>query len=138
MNLNSYAKVLGYCGLIPFVALPSFNYLGIIGSLNSLTFFIQYSAVILAFLGGVHWHDALSRTSSKSQMSIAMLPSLLAWFSLLYPSGLVSLSLLAGSFIFMLIYDLSILNSDKQYRILRINLTIVTVLMHAVMFALVW
>jgi hypothetical protein len=138
MNLNSYAKVLGYCGLIPFVALPSFNYLGIIGSLNSLTFFVQYSAVILAFLGGVHWHDALSRTSSKSQMSIAMLPSLLAWFSLLYPSGLVSLSLLAGSFIFMLIYDLSILNADKQYRILRINLTIVTVLMHAVMFALVW
>ncbi|MEP7703246.1 DUF3429 domain-containing protein [Paraglaciecola sp. 25GB23A] len=132
MNLNSYAKLLGYSGLIPFVALPCFNYLEIISPHNSLTLFIQYSAVILAFFGGIHWHDALSRTSSKSQMSIAMLPSLIAWLSLFYPSGAVSLSLLAGSFIFMLIYDLRILNVDKQYRILRINLTIVTVLMHAV------
>ena len=65
-----------------------------------------------------------------------MLPSLIAWLSLYYPSGAVSLSLLAGSFIFMLIYDLRILNGDTQYRILRINLTIVTVLMHAVMAAL--
>jgi hypothetical protein len=133
MNLNSYAKILGYCGLIPFVTLPGFNYFEIISPVNSLTLFIQYSAVILAFFGGIHWYDALSRTSSKSQMSIAMLPSLIAWLSLFYPTGAVSLTLLAGSFIFMLIYDLRILNVDKQYRILRINLTIVTVLMHAVM-----
>jgi uncharacterized membrane protein YGL010W len=115
------------------VTLPCLSYLGILNPINSHSLFIQYSAVILAFLGGVHWHDALSRTTSKSQMSIAMLPSLVAWFSLFYPNGKISLTLLAAGFLLMLIYDLLTLQTDKQYRLLRLKLTIITVLSHALM-----
>lgn len=136
MIVNSYAKLLAYSGLIPFITLPCLSYLGILSPLASHSLFIQYSAVILAFLGGVHWHDALSRTSNKSQMSIAMLPSLVAWLGLFYPNGRISLTMLAVGFLLMLIYDLRTLETDKKYKLLRVKLTFITVLMHALMWTL--
>lgn len=133
MNVVPYSKLLGYCGLLPFLGLPLLSFLEGLSPLLSQTLFIQYSAVILAFLGGVHWSDALSRTFSKMQMSVAMLPSLLAWLCLFNPNGRVSILLLASGFIFMLLYDLRVFSSDKHYKRLRIELTAVTVLMHFAM-----
>ena len=53
------AVLLGIAGLIPFLFLPLsyvFNWLSLT---QSALYFIQYSAVLLSFFGGVHWWDAI-------------------------------------------------------------------------------
>ncbi|MBP0049541.1 DUF3429 domain-containing protein [Marinobacterium sp. AK62] len=122
------AHWLGYAGLIPFVGLT----LGM--GLHPLTpvAFVTYSAVILSFLGGIHWGVALSRPewSSAVRLCLCMLPSLLGWLALLLPmTG--TLVLLIGSYLIWWGWD-RIQLDQPDYRRLRLHLTAVAVLCHFV------
>ncbi len=81
-SLPLLAWLLGVAGLIPFVVC------GIVavspGSWHALALqaLIAYGAVILAFLGGVHWGFALSPGQTvrvRLRLALGVVPSLIGW-----------------------------------------------------------
>lgn len=113
-DLPPAARLLGLAGLLPFwglaLALPILapDYAAI-----ALAALVGYGAVILAFLGGVHWGVALrpSATPSWARLGWGVAPSLIGWTALLLPprGGLVLLALgLAAA----LVVDLRSLGPD--------------------------
>lgn len=128
---------LGLAGLIPFIgagalawwAPPAWQITAVYG-------FSYYSAVILSFLGGVHWGSALqvSRAGNRRRLILAMLPSLIAWLALLFDVMFGLWVLLAG-FILIAGYDFSRDGRDgfpRWYLKLRLLLTAVVVLCHLI------
>ena len=98
---------LGYAGLAPFVA-------GVLGiallegepRLFAARALVAYGAVILSFLGAVHW-GLLLHTQTKetrSRLLAAVLPSLAAWGALLLSSSR-GLALLAAAFGVFWLYE---------------------------------
>lgn len=89
---------LGYAGLVPFAATLIAYLLG--GEARQAMFaqqFIACGAVVLAFIGAVHWGLALGGGPSPvMRMSIGVLPALLAWVALLLPAATAAWVLLAG------------------------------------------
>lgn len=89
---------LGYAGLIPFAA----ALLGVLlGDAQRQAYFAQqfiaYGAVILSFVGAVHWGLALvGGRMSAMRLSMSILPALLAWAALLLPPAAAAWLLLAG------------------------------------------
>jgi len=132
------AAWLGGLGLIPFVTLSIASVTG----LPQLPFdarlaLIAYGAVILSFLGGVHWGIALSpdgirlgagRTDGM-RLLIGVLPSLIGWSACLFlPSG--GLLLLIVGFLLQALIDLRSSSRGALpawYPRLRLPLTLVVV-----------
>ena len=88
-GLPANAAVLGYAGLLPFIA-------GALGTvaLDDLDqaewagrLLVLYGAVILSFLGGVHWGVALAPNATRQKRLLVMgvVPSLVGWGSLALP-----------------------------------------------------
>jgi len=130
-------KVLGYAGLLPFILLPLLVTTDIINYFYSFQHFVQYSAIILSFFGGVHWYDALQTNRVNHQLYVAMLPSIVGWLGLVFLDGNVLLGVLSCAFIAMLMYDKYTLVMEKtkviEYTTLRLALTTVVVLCHLTM-----
>jgi ABC-type transport system involved in cytochrome c biogenesis permease subunit len=119
------AHRLGYAGLIPFVGL-AFQF----EDETSVSAFMSYAAVILSFLGGIHWGVAMRdhRLASNTVLAVSMLPSLMAWFAMLLPINLgLVISLLA--YITWWAWDATHIE-DADYRRLRTHLTIVVSICH--------
>lgn len=78
------AAWLGGAGLIPFAAAALLAMIAEDGELRSLALraFVAYSAVILAFLGGVRWGAALGDANWRP-LALSVLPSLVAFGCLL-------------------------------------------------------
>jgi hypothetical protein len=131
--MQKHANFLGLAGLIPFIALP----LLVIGNHMSLFeasgYFTQYSAIILSFLGAVHWYDAIKRSHNPVQLYIAVLPAIIAWVSLVILNGSVAMSVFGASFLLMLYYDQRTLEMPPAYGRMRQKLTGVVVGCHAIM-----
>ena len=89
---------LGYAGLLPFVAaLAGF----LLSDAARQQYFAQqllaYGAVILSFVGAVHWGIALASGRLRiMRMALSVLPALLAWAALLLPAAAGAWLLLAG------------------------------------------
>ena len=113
-RLPLLAVVLGVLGLLPFLGCT----LGIIAFPrqvpvpNLVQAIIAYGAVILAFLGGVHWGFALEPRPTilapghemidRMRLALGVLPSLVGWAALLVvlvASPMVAVVLLIGGFI---------------------------------------
>ena len=83
-RLPPLAWLLGLAGLIPFVACGLLA-VGMDGDRAAFAL-VAYGAVILAFLGGVHWGVALQEPSGRgerSRLGLGTLPSLAGWVALL-------------------------------------------------------
>lgn len=89
-SLPPIAMLLGIAGLIPFFVCS----LGALAGLppyaeQSLVALAAYGAVVLAFLGGVHWGFGLDEAGSPSseiqraRFGFGVLPALLGWVALL-------------------------------------------------------
>ena len=125
------AWALGISGLLPFVAgavglwsLPP-EWAGL-AALALLT----YAAVIVSFLGGIHWGLAMPLTPTRRGLLIwGVLPSLLAWAGLLLNSAW-GLLLMAASLLLCYIVDCKIYRSLRlgAWLGLRALLTFVAVL----------
>lgn len=92
-----------------------------------------YGAVILSFLGGVHWGLAVGKTSRSGSLVphlvLSVVPSLVGWAALLLPSGSDFL-LLACAFAAMFVIDLRTSQSGLApawYPKLRLPLTVVVI-----------
>jgi len=87
--LPPWTRALGYGGLVPFVACALIMLLVTDPEIRHVAGRVQvgYGAVILSFLGGVHWGLALlGRTGRASGMlAIGVVPSLVGWATLLVP-----------------------------------------------------
>ena len=92
---------LGVLGLVPFVGATGLSLMkAVIDPSIALTALITYGAVILSFLGGIHWGAALIRDHAKDAPGqtgwyvLSVLPSLVAWGALLMTpaKGLVTLA----------------------------------------------
>ncbi|WP_363346790.1 DUF3429 domain-containing protein [Methylocystis echinoides] len=108
-SLPEAAKWLGYAGAIPFFAgaLASIPFFA--GTLRpfGLTLLLGYGAIILSFMGGVHWGAAMQRDDpGPGPLGRSVAPSLLALPALLI-GGVSGLILLAAGFMGLLFYDLA-------------------------------
>jgi hypothetical protein len=133
------AQRLAFAGALPFVAgalgvwlLPGERGLWAGFALQT------YGAVILSFLGGIHWGLAMAGTRDGTpdarQFGASVVPSLLGWVALLLPqpAGLV---LLAFGFVSQFLYDRRAAArgfAPAWYPALRQPLTIVVVFCLAV------
>ena len=102
------AILLGLAGLIPFVGCGLLA-IGedVVTAEHGFTALIAYAAVILSFIGAVHWGLALSdgaaaRRVQRIRYAAGVLPALLGWIALLAPMFVpawVSLVVLLAGFI---------------------------------------
>lgn len=78
---------LGYAGLVPFVvALAGMVLAEGAASDYFARLFLAYGAVILSFVGAVHWGVALGGGPAPgARMAVSVLPALAAWAALLLP-----------------------------------------------------
>jgi hypothetical protein len=115
------AVAYGLAGLVPFVVLAGLPWLLPLQQAALAMFaLLAYGAVILSFLGAVHWGLALAGAipgsaagrnaagrgvrASWSRLGLAVLPALLAWVALLLPPAL-GLAALAAGFAFAWLVD---------------------------------
>ena len=109
------ARVLGSLGLIPFVGLTSFMLFGVDPGVEVSLLLRTYSAIILSFLGGVHWgiatENSLSQNSNSIKLSwcltLSVIPSLLGWIGLFAPE-LAGFYIIIFGFVLVLAIDLRI------------------------------
>ncbi|WP_325808216.1 DUF3429 domain-containing protein [Cocleimonas sp. KMM 6892] len=151
-NTSKTMYLLGYAGVIPFLLLavlvardqPSFFY----STIPLAVWLGIYAAVILSFLGAVSWGVALANqaqlnTKQTNQLLYyGVVPSLLAWLSLLLPINL-ALAVMAGLIVLAYLVDLLLLapclpaTISSQYIRLRFHLsiTVATLLLLSSIFA---
>jgi len=135
-NVPSGAAWLGGSGALPFIALAGATpFLSGSRRLFVVHALVTYGAIILSFLGGVHWGLAMAqgpgpgRASVSSRLVISVIPSLAGWAALLLPDR-TSLLMLAVSVAAMLWIDLLATRRGEAppwYPKLRIPLTIAVV-----------
>ncbi len=136
-RVPSAVKWLGALGAVPFVFLAVTSPF-LDGPLQEQMSFAlaAYGAVILSFLGGIHWGLAIAGigpsqtdTANFRRLAFSVTPSLLGWSALLIPrlSGLV---LLAVAFALLLVFDSQASRKAQTpvwYSKLRRPLTVVVV-----------
>jgi len=122
--------ILGFAGLIPFWVISL-----IVLSDASVDHFavelqVSYGAVILSFLGGIHWGMLLVREDNSDWRRAiwGVTPSLIGWFALALPLTWALITILAG-LIMSALADLRIFSSpsDTWYRPFRLTLTLMAV-----------
>ena len=79
MSDNSkWALALGYAGVLPVAGLLVSAWSGA-WQHQAVNSAIIYAALILSFLGGIHWGFATSGFASKKHFLVSVVPSLWAW-----------------------------------------------------------
>ena len=127
-KISSTALLLGYFGLVPFVTLdtliflvPSANRPAIIFSL------LAYGVTVVSFLGAIHWGLTMrEHVSSKRMLIWGVVPSLLAWISLMIQVEF-GLLLVAAVLLLCLIIDYNIYPNVGLHHWLRMRLILTTV-----------
>ena len=132
--LPTTAWVLGFGGVIPFLVLflallPGLTP-GFMSSHHVTLMLLAYTAIILSFIGAVHWGVALAMDNEEGENRsgghylYGIVPALIAWFALLLPPN-IALFVMAG--VVMLAYGADALLLFKRlksdYSILRLYLT---------------
>lgn len=126
---------LGVAGLIPFAVALLLAWWGpTVWQVVATYSFVYYSAVILSFLGGVHWGAAIqnAQEGSRRRLVLAMVPSLLAWPALMM-NTVSGLWILLAGFILIGGYDMSRegrVGFPRWYLTLRAVLTLVVAILH--------
>ena len=129
------ARILGYGGALPFLggAIATNQQMALLGC-SPAYLLLSYGAVILSFLGGLHWGRVITSPRADRHPEFVWLiwsvcPSLLGWAALLMPekAGALALSL---CFLVALKIDQKFLRDQiwpAWMRPLRFNLSLVAV-----------
>ncbi len=141
---QAFAQRLGFAGLTPFLVLAVAALLGLHGAAATFVF-AQYSAIILSFLGGVHWGIAMrDARCSNRQLGWSMLPSVVGLAALVgswFISVTLVLSVLALTHLFWLNYErrhFEHQSHDDWYIQLRRQLTFTVVALHVILIIISW
>ena len=97
-NAIMTARLLGFGGLLPFVVLAAATLLGLhTPFVPAHALLIGYGAVILSFVGALHWGAQLSsQQPSAGRFVWSIMPALLAWAALMLPVKVGALCLIGG------------------------------------------
>lgn len=128
------AKWLGALGAIPFIVFATSSIM-FDGLLQAQAWFalVAYGAVILSFLGGIHWGLAIAEYGTRldrkpwRRLLISVVPSLIGWTALMMPS-VPGLLLMTAAFALMLWIDVTASKQSETppwYPSLRWPLTLV-------------
>lgn len=140
--MNNLYKIFGYAGSVPFLVLAGLSYYFPQSQEEVLLFVVQaqvgYAAIILSFLGGIHWPFALQPRGKRSQgkvygkqMSNAMLPSIFGFMIVILSlSGMADIALLCCVGLFWLVYVIDQIFLSKSdfpdgYFSFRRNITLI-------------
>lgn len=108
-NISPAGRLLGYAGLLPFVALAVLSF--IVSSVHRpiiIFSLLAYGATIICFLGAIHWGLTMVESNpNKQQLVWGVVPSLLAWVSLMIPVDF-GLLIVASVLLLCLIVDYKI------------------------------
>ncbi|RTR03816.1 DUF3429 domain-containing protein [Halomonas nitroreducens] len=132
---DPWPRWLGLAGLLPFVASLAAAWWGPPPWQGvAIHAFLGYAAVILSFLGGVHWGLALGTLAPGSvafrrRLGMAVLPSLVAWSALLL-EPLPGTWLLVAGFVLLRAFEVGTTGLPAWYRRLRSALTLGVVACH--------
>lgn len=125
------ALMLGFSGLIPFVAAPLYMHYSGIFLPEVATAQLAYGASILSFLGGVRWGLTLPLGSTQSpnwsNLSYSVLPSLIAWVGLISSQNIGFLTIIGG-LAFAGYMDMAMWGYPAWFKGLRFCLTLVAIL----------
>ncbi|WP_018698702.1 DUF3429 domain-containing protein [Amorphus coralli] len=127
------ARTLALAGAIPFVAGAVLLWIGSVGGLSGD--FVSgalksYSAVILSFLGGVHWGLALAAPDTRfrdRELLFSIVPAVVSWVAVLFAPG-IALMVLAIAFLLQGLFDIWIALKDHApnwYARLRAEMTLI-------------
>jgi hypothetical protein len=108
-GVPSPAALLGLGGVLPFAAAALLSLQpGPAGDWASFAL-LGYGAVILSFLGGIHWGLALARDATPDfrELGVGVLPSLVGWAGLL-AGGTAGLLMLVAGFLAVLAVDVGL------------------------------
>ena len=98
------AKLIGFGGLIPFVGCSVLMYAGDTGaSIIALSASAVYGAVILSFVGAVHWGLTMREDRSPYWYVWSVIPAILGWLAIVLLD--IKISLLALSIAFTLAWS---------------------------------
>jgi hypothetical protein len=132
-------RLLGNLGLLPFyvLAVAAFLPLGDAAARVLLVALTGYAAVILSFLGAVHWGLALltpkmTKSQAWNSLGWGVVPSLLGWLALLLAAGglrpWLVIVVLLGDFVLCRLMDSALLRNYHDvpawYLELRTRLTV--------------
>ena len=131
------ANRLAWAGLLPFIGLTALAIFTLWQDLMVHAFLV-YSAVILSFLGGIHWGLAMREgvTPVTARLLLCMAPPLVGWFSVGFLPDMPALAVMGFSYLIWLKYDLNAV-SDDWYEKLRKPITFVAAGTHFIMFTVV-
>ncbi len=115
---------LGYLGVLPFL-LGSGWVLADPASATAQAFFKNYAAVILTFVGAIHWGRAM-HTRNTRLITVSVLPSLFAWVCIMLPFT-TALPLLSAGFIMLWLLDSHQYRHADWFRQMRLQLTVMVV-----------
>ena len=132
MNLAMLARLLGFAGLIPFVTFSIGTWITLPLVTDSHYTLVTYAALILSFMGAIHWGLAMAENNSKRnlQLALSVLPTLLGWLALLLPL-LQGYVVLITCFIFLYLADRQAIKAyslAEWYLPLRAVLTAIVVI----------
>jgi glutaredoxin len=123
---NPWAYRLGYAGLVPFFGLALLSLLGTEPQSEwGRQALLAYGAVILSFVGALHWArglDAGNSVAAARTLIISVLPALLGWMALLLPTS-TGLIVLACGFGALYMYDRQAWHLWPWFLSLRMHLT---------------
>lgn len=131
-SVRRTAAWLGYGGLIPFVVLAPASLLDPIHGLSWSDALFGYGAVILSFVGALHWAFAMTASGLDEQQRVrsliwSVVPALIAWPALLLMPAFAAV-LLVGGFAVHYLVDRNLTrraNLPAWYLPLRLRLTVV-------------
>jgi len=131
-------RLCGYAGLLPFILTLAAFYLG---PQTTRAFFLEaflvYSAVILSFIGAVHWgfiFKADSVENAPRLLSLAVVPALVGWVALLCPP-LLALIIFAFAFPVLFVHERFSELAELLpgwYMMLRVQLSLLVTIMQFV------
>ena len=126
------AKTLGYAGLIPFVIFSIGSWTTLPYIADSTQILISYAAIILSFMGAIHWGVTISNVEAyhDKNLVVSVMPALAAWLALLLPVIFALIILFVG-FILLIAYELAVAKSQalpNWYISMRIRLTFIVTL----------
>jgi hypothetical protein len=110
-SVPSAAAWLGGLGIVPFAGLSlALPFANDVLKPQLLFALFAYGAIILSFLGGIHWGLAIAAVPQCDdtlwrRIALSIMPSLVAWVALLTPSS-IGFLVLAAAFVAMLLVDL--------------------------------
>ena len=132
-TLKQWANILGYSGTIPFISLAVILLLDASSTTLAASALHLYGAIILSFLGGLHWGRIACnpdiKPSDKWFLIYSVIPSLMGWSSyLLSDIWQGAASVLIAGFIISFVIDIRFIKLGAwQFwmKPLRTNLTLI-------------